>query len=33
VIATKRNVLVAQMTDDRVGSLHDKDCSEARRFI
>ena len=33
VIATKRNVLVAQMTDDRVGSLHDKDCSQARRFV
>ena len=33
VIATKRNVLVAQMTDDRIGSLHDKDCSEARRFV
>ena len=29
VIATKRNVLVAQMTDDRAGSLHDKDCSDA----
>jgi len=33
VIATKRNVPIAQMTDDRVGRLHDKDCHEARRFV
>src|SRR5262244_2830419 len=32
VIATNRNVLVAT-TDDRVGNLHDKDCSESRRFV
>jgi hypothetical protein len=30
VIVINRNVLVAQATDDRVGNVHDKDCSESR---
>jgi hypothetical protein len=30
VTATNRNVLVAQTTDDRVGNIHDRDCSKAR---
>ncbi len=32
VIATNRNVLVTT-TDDRIGNLHDRDCSESRRFV
>lgn len=33
VSAINRNVLIEQTTDDRVGNLHDRDCSESRRFV
>src|SRR5437016_14503158 len=30
---TRRNVPALQMTDDRAGHRHDRDCDETRRFL